>query len=210
MPADAPRGHKYERRYWEVIDAAAAEFAEKGYHGASTKAIAERLNIRQGSLYYYFSSKEAALKEVCYRGVEDFVKNLESIAAHDCSASEKLRRAILNHLEPLLEHADYVRVFLNQRHHLPKESRREIGALSRHYERLIERIVKDGIAAGAFRRDLDARVTALALIGLCNSAVAWLGRRVPLSELNAVADSFANIFLLGLKVRPYPVRKKPG
>lgn len=208
MPADAPRGNKYERRYWEVIDAAAAEFAEKGYHGASTKAIAERLNIRQGSLYYYFSSKEAALKEVCYRGVEDFVKNLELIVADNCSASEKLRRAVINHLEPLLERANYVRVFLNQRHHLPKESRRKIGVLSRHYERLVERIIEDGINTGVFRRDLDARVAALALIGLSNSAVAWLGRRIPLSELRIVADSFADMFLGGVEVQPFTVRKK--
>jgi TetR/AcrR family transcriptional regulator, cholesterol catabolism regulator len=64
---------KYQRRYGEIIDAVAAVFAEKGYHGASTKDIADRLGIRQGSLYYYFASKESALEEVCQIGVEGFV-----------------------------------------------------------------------------------------------------------------------------------------
>ena len=41
----------------------AAVFAEKGFHGASTQDIANRLGINQAALYYYFPSKEAALEE---------------------------------------------------------------------------------------------------------------------------------------------------
>ncbi len=46
---------KDQRRYAEILDAAAAVFAEKGFHGASTKDIADRLGIRHGCLYNYFS-----------------------------------------------------------------------------------------------------------------------------------------------------------
>ncbi|MGO8920343.1 MAG: TetR/AcrR family transcriptional regulator [Stellaceae bacterium] len=208
-PADAPQGDKYTRRYWEIIDAAAAEFAEQGYHGASTKAIADRLSIRQGSLYYYFSSKEAALEEVCYRGVEDFVVNLEVIVASDRGTAEKLRAVVFNHLTPLLARPDYVRVFLNQRHHLPRKSRRKIGAVSRRYERLVESIFEDGIAAGALRRDVEPRLATLAIIGLANSAAAWLGQRVPLTQLPVVANSLADLFLSGVEARP-PGRKEPA
>ena len=52
---------RWERRRREVLDAAATAFAEKGYLGASIKDIADRLGVRQASLYYYFPSKEAAL-----------------------------------------------------------------------------------------------------------------------------------------------------
>lgn len=51
---------KWENRYREVLDAAAMAFAERGYLGASTRDIAERLGIRAASLYYYLPSKEAA------------------------------------------------------------------------------------------------------------------------------------------------------
>ena len=53
---------KWESRYREVRDAAARSFAEKGYLGASTKDIADRLGIRAASLYYYLPSKDAALE----------------------------------------------------------------------------------------------------------------------------------------------------
>ena len=43
--------------------AAATVFAEKGFHGASTRDIAERLGIKQASLYYYFDSKQELFVE---------------------------------------------------------------------------------------------------------------------------------------------------
>ena len=42
---------KYLRRQIEVLDSAAAVFADKGYHGASTGEIASKLDIAQNSLY---------------------------------------------------------------------------------------------------------------------------------------------------------------
>src|SRR5262245_9113078 len=92
---------RWERRYREVLDAAAAVFAEKGYAGASTRDIADRLGVRQASLYYYFPSKEAALGAICELGVKDFIANLQTIMATSTSSPEKLRAAIANHLAPL-------------------------------------------------------------------------------------------------------------
>ena len=67
------------RRAPQIIEAAARVFAERGFHGATTQDIADVLGIRQASLYYYFSSKEAALELVCLRGVEGF---FEAAKAH--------------------------------------------------------------------------------------------------------------------------------
>ena len=59
-----PDSPKYQQQKLSAIRAAAAVFARKGYHGASTTDIANELGIKQGSLYYYFSSKEEALEQV--------------------------------------------------------------------------------------------------------------------------------------------------
>ena len=66
------------RRADEIIDAAASVFAERGYHGTTTQAIADVLGMRQASLYYYFPSKEAALELVCARGIDGFVEGAEA------------------------------------------------------------------------------------------------------------------------------------
>ena len=89
-PLAAPRWEptaRWERRYREVLDAAATIFADKGYAGASTRDIAERLGVRQASLYYYFPSKEAALAAICELGVRDFIANLHAIINNADDAS---------------------------------------------------------------------------------------------------------------------------
>ena len=144
---------RWERRYREVLDAAATVFAEKGYAGASTRDIAERLNIRQASLYYYFPSKEAALAAICELGVKDFIGNLQTIFAEPIPTADKLRAAIANHLAPLRSNpeADYIRVFLRHRHELPDGLRQSVAALARKYQGLVERLFVEGIAKRELR-----------------------------------------------------------
>jgi len=89
------------RRADEIIDAAARVFAERGYHGTTTQAIADVLGMRQASLYYYFPSKEAALEEVCARGTDDFVKGAERVMQMDVPPLAKLKLLIASHLAPI-------------------------------------------------------------------------------------------------------------
>jgi AcrR family transcriptional regulator len=50
-----------ERRKWEreqrILDAAAAVFAEKGYHQATIRDIAELADVADGTIYNYFDNK---------------------------------------------------------------------------------------------------------------------------------------------------------
>jgi AcrR family transcriptional regulator len=48
----------------EILDAAAELFASRGYAATSTRLIAERVGIRQASLYYHFPNKEQILAEL--------------------------------------------------------------------------------------------------------------------------------------------------
>jgi len=42
-----------------LLDAALAEFGAKGFDGASTRAIAQRIGAHQPQINYHFASKEA-------------------------------------------------------------------------------------------------------------------------------------------------------
>ena len=165
---------RWERRYLEVLGVAATAFAEKGYAGASIKDIADRLGVRQASLYYYFPSKEAALAAICELGVKDFIANLHQILAQGIPTSDKIRAAVANHLQPLRTkpHADYIKCFHRHRHELPDDLRHGISALAREYQSLIERMFEEGVKAGELRPDLKPKIAALALMGLCNSVIA--------------------------------------
>src|SRR6187549_1505576 len=135
------RNSRVLRRSDEIIDAAARVFAERGYHGTSTQAIADVLGMRQASLYYYFPSKEAALELVCARGTDGFVEGAEAVMESAGAPLEKLARLIAAHLAPIDTMPDYVRVFINERRYLPTASRRRIGRKSRRIERFFEHVI---------------------------------------------------------------------
>jgi TetR/AcrR family transcriptional regulator, cholesterol catabolism regulator len=177
------------RRLTEVIDAAAKVFAQRGYHGASTQDIADLLGMRQASLYYYFDSKEAALEAVCLDGHQDYVERIRRIARSGAAASEKVAEVLFHHAAP--ERRDFTVVFLRERRFLPPPARKRIRAFEVEYERAIQRIIEQGIRAGEFRADLDARMATLALLGLGNSAAVWYGREpavTPERMLRAYVD----------------------
>ena len=57
-------------RRGEILDAALAEFAEKGYHGASTEDIARRAGISQPYVFRLFGTKKELFRAVvarCFR-----------------------------------------------------------------------------------------------------------------------------------------------
>ena len=52
-----------------LLQAALSLFAERGFEGASTRAIAERAAVPQGLIRHHFGSKEALFKEVVDEGL---------------------------------------------------------------------------------------------------------------------------------------------
>jgi AcrR family transcriptional regulator len=59
MPAiqDPIREQLVEARRNQILDAAAKIFAEKGFHRATTKAIAQAAGVSEGTIYNYFANK---------------------------------------------------------------------------------------------------------------------------------------------------------
>ena len=189
------------KRLSEVTDAAARVFAQRGYHGASTQDIADVLGIRQASLYYYFESKEAALEAVCASGVEDYAVRAQQIARSGETGSEKVARLVIQHLAPITERLDYTLVFLRERRFLPLPARKRIRAIEQRYERIIQRIIQQAVAAGEFRADLDARMATLALLGLGNSAALWFGRESGVT-FERITRSYVDLLVRAFRVRP--------
>ena len=201
------RAPSKRRRAPQIIEAAARVFAERGFHGATTQDIADVLGIRQASLYYYFASKEAALELVCLKGVEGFFEAAKAIAAGPGSARERLSLLINSHLSPLIDRADFVRVFQRERKHLPAESRKRIGRWSRGLERIFEDVISEGVARGEFRTGLDPRLTTLAILGMCNAASTWY--RKENTSISHIAGEFSRLVLDGIGVPAAGRRPKP-
>ena len=153
----------------EAIRSAAAVFAEKGFNGSSTKDIAERMGIKQGSLYYYFKSKEEALGEVCLFGIGDYVDRMKGIASSDQPFESKLMATITSHLTSYREKNEALKVYNDERLSLPADKRTTLKSLGSGYRQSLEEIFEEGVRSGALRDSIDCHFAAQAVIGVCNA-----------------------------------------
>jgi AcrR family transcriptional regulator len=78
----------------EILDAAAELFAERGYAATSTRTIAERVGIRQASLYYHFPSKEQILAELLESTVRPSLDFARSLASRDLPPAAALHELV--------------------------------------------------------------------------------------------------------------------
>jgi AcrR family transcriptional regulator len=159
---------RYEHQRHQAIRSAAAVFAEKGFHGASTRDIAERMGIKQGSLYYYFRSKEEALGEVCLYGIADYVERMKTIAASDQPFEAKLMATITSHLTSYRERNEALKVHNSERLYLPEDKRARLKELGSSYRQQLEAVFEEGANAGVLRDSIDCHFAAQAVIGMCN------------------------------------------
>ena len=167
MPATD--SHRYQQQRLEAIKSAAAVFADKGFHGASTRDIAAHMGIKQGSPYYYFKSKEEALGEVCRFGIEDYVGRMQRIAASDQPFEAKLMATVTSHLSSYRERNEALKVYNDERLYLPEEKRKTLKQMGSGYRQLLEDIFEEGVSAGVLRDSLDCHFAAQAVIGICNA-----------------------------------------
>ena len=128
------------RRADEIVDAAASVFAERGYHGTSTQAIADVLGMRQAEPLLLFPVQGGGARARVRARRRRLRGERRGIVAGDAGTPlDKLTRLIAAHLAPNESKRDYVKVFINERRYLPDASRRRIGRKSRRIERCFER-----------------------------------------------------------------------
>ena len=191
---------RYRHQRLEAIKSAAAVFADKGFHGASTKDIAQRMGIKQGSLYYYFKSKEEALGEVCLFGITDYVQRMQRIASSNQPFEAKLMATLTSHLSSYREKNEALKVYNDERLYLPEEKRKLLKQLGSGYRQLLEGIFEGGVRQGVIRDSIDCHFAAQAVIGICN---AWgeLIVRDPDLDIFDVIQKCTDLLLNGFSER---------
>jgi len=192
-----PDSPKYQQQKLSAIRAAAAVFAQKGFHGASTTDIAAEMGIKQGSLYYYFKSKEDALAEVCLYGIREYVQRMEEIAVSEQSFEDRLLATVSSHLSSYREKNEALKVHNDERLYLSEIRRKKLKQLGSHYRKLLEGIFEEAVEQGALRAGLDSHFAAQSVIGICN---AWgeLIVRDPELDVFEVINKVTDLLLKGI------------
>jgi AcrR family transcriptional regulator len=164
-----------ERRRAEIIEAAYEVFSAKGYNAAGIADIAERLGIGHGTFYRYFENKRDILDHVVDYGVERIVAALALETAQPAGTLEEFRdqlRRIGERLFALLDSDPGLgQVVLMEATSIDEEMTQRVLGLMDTFGALAAAYLKNGIARGFLREDLDTvnvgrAITALTLPGL--------------------------------------------
>jgi len=194
----------------EIIAAAAKVFQTKGYHAATVQDIADAVGILKGSLYHHVKSKEDLLYLIVKEPIARIYERMTEIVAADLPAGEKLRRAILAHLEAFDQHYPHLFVYLHEREEMKRRFREQFKLSPKQYERCWQQILREGVKSGEFRPDLDVPVVSYGLLGMLNWLYKWYDPRGRLG-VREVAGQFATLALAGLAApgpRARPSRRR--
>ncbi|WP_083922377.1 TetR/AcrR family transcriptional regulator [Deinococcus aquatilis] len=87
QPRRQPRQIRSDRRVSKILDAAIHVFAELGFEGTTTTAIAARADVSVGSLYQYFPNKAAIVHALSDRFDAAFFIALDGVLSSSGSAT---------------------------------------------------------------------------------------------------------------------------
>lgn len=102
------RHRRTEYRKEQILSAASAVFAEKGYQRATTREIAERANLSEGLIYSYFESKDhlllAILQKLADAGLDEITAEGDdgSLKQDLISKTLQIRHGFLDEMEPMM------------------------------------------------------------------------------------------------------------
>jgi AcrR family transcriptional regulator len=159
--AKAPRTERGRRTLRKLLDAAAEEFGEKGFHEASVSSITRRAGVALGSFYTYFDSKDALFRALVGDMSEKVRTSARSALHEGMGALEIERAALAAFLRFATEHKEIYRI-IDEAEFVDPASYRQ------HYETIAARIsdrLRAGAEAGEFREGLG-ELEAWALMGM--------------------------------------------
>lgn len=182
-----------------ILDAAEIVFAENGFHGATTRAIAERAGANAALIHYYFGSKEALFETVFARRSEainaERRERLKALHGEGQPSLEAILDALLRPTvalghDPARGGAHYARLLVHVASGTDARSRRMTGE---RYD-AIARLFIDEIAAAVPGLDGPAAVHCyLNAIAVAISLMAPTGRAQKLMNGPAGSESLDEI-----------------
>jgi AcrR family transcriptional regulator len=152
-----------------ILEVAAEEFANKGLSGSRVDEIAERTQTVKRMIYYYFGSKDGLYRAVLERAYES-IRSLEaSLDLEALAPDAALRELVRATFDYHTQHPEFVRLVMNENIHHGEH----IGQLSIIKARratvlgMLRKLIERGVAAHAFRSDLDPVEVHMSISALC-------------------------------------------
>ncbi len=155
-----------------LFGAAVETFAEKGFHGTTTRDIAARAGMSPAALYVHHRSKEEILYRISRRGHESTLGIVRSARASSQDHVARLRAVVHDFVAYHARGHTSARIVNYELAALAPEHLDEINSLRHAIDAEVQGLVRDGIDAGVFDCS-QPRIAAAALLSLGIDVARW-------------------------------------
>lgn len=182
---DSCRWHRRkDDRPEEILDAALHLFSEKGFSATRMQDVARAAGISKGTLYLYFSNKEAIFYQVVQQRITPQLDQVESMVNASTGSQADLLRQLIN--------GWWLGVACSSLSAIPKIITSEAGnfpELARYFtlnvvtrsRKLFSRVIDRGMQRGEFRQ-YDADTVARLVIAPLVQATIWMHSLKPYDD----------------------------
>ena len=206
-PGEPKWRRRKEARPAEIVEAAFAVFAEKGFAAARLDEIARRAGVSKGALYLYFETKEDLFRAVVRDAVAPNVAAIAAFAESWPGSFAELARMLLPRAAQMLVATGagkVAKMVIGESRNFPELARHwhaevitpALGALSRRIQRAQEQ--------GELRPG-DLRACAFSLVGPLLMGLIWREVMEPIGaepvDIEALAAQHVETVLAGLLAR---------
>ena len=183
--------YHFPEGYRRIFLAAAAEFAERGFHATTTRDIAGRAGLSPAAMYVYFRSKEDLLHQIAISALDLTIEIASAEAGRPGPPSGRLQALARVLTLWHTYNSQVAHVVLYQTGALSPAHRDEVTAKQVEVGRIVRQVIADGVDTGEFEAP-DPGATATAVLSLCLDVARWYHpghRRTPqqLGDFNAAA-----------------------
>ncbi|MBY4131066.1 TetR family transcriptional regulator [Rhodococcus fascians] len=171
-PTTVREQRKAERRQ-QLLDAAAALFADRGFTSVRLEDLGAAVGISGPAVYRHFPNKEAVLVELMVGISEYLLDGGREVVGRAHMNVETVCALVDFHLDFAFETPAFIRIQDRDLQSLPESARRKVRRMQREY---VELWVEVLCAVDPELNESDARTTAHAVFGLINSTPYSAGR----------------------------------
>lgn len=175
-----------------ILEEAMALFYARGFTGTTLDDIAAELGVTKPFIYTHFRSKTDLLAAICLPTIEMSVAAVAQAAKTAGTPTQRLRRAIVDFAKVVLVRQPNIAIYFREEKNLSPEAHEEINTQRKKFDRLLSKLLREGVAAGEFHIR-DVSLAALAIGGMISWAYTWHrpGGRLPVDELCERMADFA-------------------
>lgn len=182
----------------EILEVSVEIFSERGYRATGLRDIAERVGLRQPSLYHYFPSKEVILIELYEQVMEDSIRAVSSVAEKGLEPDVAFREVLEERIRYMCLNQRLVRIFFEEEAELPPQLTKKLRRRQREYEDVYVGLLEAGVKKGKFQLSTTPRIALYALLGAVNWSYRWYNSEGSLS-VEKLASDIAEMLMCGIE-----------